>query len=275
MAPAAQRLPAVALPIRHSLFRRDINDGTIVSLIIAVVILSILTVGASIYLCRQLWAKHIQPRRHKHDSKPMTETSSVRDSYLSTSTVEKEAEKNQVYKKAGRARSYSDDLWSTQLDKETSEGDDDDARNDLLKRSSRQSRHARQSRYSKRKSFHFLSMSLTSGSLGLSRSQHSLTPPLPDETEPPLSELPSESEEQQVGAIGMAFTTPEKAEAVPEVVRSRTPFEHETTPTKSTPLHSHPVDVATLHRCTSSFDAGRKGAERRKSVGRFEIVELE
>ena len=233
MAPIFQSAPESASRPKHSLFRRDMNNGSVVSVIIAVVILSILVSGISIFLFRQLWAKMRRSQLGRH---PSPNTSNRISDLEPCFGASKQTRSLPTYRQSTRVRSNSDDLWSAQLDHKTSEDDGTDFRPFARRQAGKPNR--------------FWSISFISSSSFRPSELHSL-----EEHGPKQSSLEERPREEQG-------------------VRSRATFEPQSTPTKTLPLRSHPVNLATLHRCSSSFDASQNRAGRRKSLGRADAKEF-
>jgi hypothetical protein len=259
MAPTSQPTWLTPIPVKRSLFRRDINDGSLVSLIITAIILSILVVGIIIYLFRKTWSKMVEPRLNRSSNTNSAKVSyklpSLRPSLSST----KSSPVLPTYRQSMRARSCSDALWSEKLDHEVDYFSATDG-------SSAHDETAYLPRYSSRKT----------SSLSLSR-RHCLSLSLT--TSPafqPLDMLP-------------IYEGPESASASPVLGHETRPLAPRrslsetqiqrplSVPAKSRPLGSHPVnnDATTAHRSSGSFDAaGRDMLRRQRSAGRLEQVDL-
>ncbi|KPI38741.1 uncharacterized protein AB675_5729 [Cyphellophora attinorum] len=265
MAPTSQPTWLTPIPTKRSLFRRDINDGSLVSLIITAIILSILVVGIIIYLFRKTWSKMVEPRLSRSSNTNSAKVSyklpSLRPSLSST----KSSPVLPTYRQSMRARSCSDALWSEKLDHEVDYFSSTDG-------SSSHDETAYLPRYSSRKTS-------SASSLSLSR-RHCLSLSLT--TSPafqPLDMLPIY--EGTESAAASPVLGHEARPLAPRRSLSETQIQRPmSVPAKSRPLGSHPVNnddknATSIHRCSGSFDAaGRDMLRRQRSAGRLEQVDL-
>lgn len=264
MAPTTQ--PTWLTPIRakHSLFRRDINDGSLVSLIITAIILAILVTGIFIYLFRRTWTKLIEPRLSRSTtSQPGRGNASYRLPNLRPHLKNAKSESIlPTYRESMRVRSGSDAMWSAQLDHDASStysADEDSETSYLPRYSSRKS--SSQMCYF---SHHHRSLSISSNSAFKSLDMQ----PIYESAEPAGHNTNSGSTEKKAARPA----GPRRSMSETQVVTRATPAP------KALPLGSHPVnhlDINTdskgsMHRCSGSFDAaGRDMLRRQRSVGRL------
>ena len=252
---------------KHSLFRRDITDGTLLTLIIATTILFILVVGIICYLFRRTWAKVIEPFLNRHRSSRATATTyklpSIRPHFAST----KSEAILPTYRQSMHGRSESDALWSAHLDQQQHE---------MLHSSSEEDCDDYLPRYSSRKfspSHHrnFLSVSLTGfRPLEMHTIQESVEQPSTSSTTGSASRKPARP--------GMR-----RAMSETQVPRTDSYFDNVSTSNRSLmppPLRSHPVgspnmdfsapstpQMSSSHRCSGSVDNTVAGQARRGNGG--------
>lgn len=165
MPPINPLIPHLSHPLRytHTLYRRDASqlaNGPLVSVIITVIILCILVTGATLYLARLVWAKLQLGGGMRSDSatiKSSDDEDEEKDfgqkggtvlsmaafkepEYAAWDAREREDGGGEMHhrkarargggkgnlKAMGRGRSYSDELWSTQVDRGVSDDKEDD-----------------------------------------------------------------------------------------------------------------------------------------------------
>lgn len=232
--------PSINPPVRlstHSRFRRDISDhsGNVVTLVITTVILSILLTGVSIYLFKRVWQRIIQPRLEHHRSGSITLSEKLPnlEPYLFTSSKKLDPILPTHRPGLPRSRSYSDALWSAQINhhQDNSSSSDEDQDTPLP-------------RYTSRKSLRYLSVSM-------SQSAPIFKP------------------------LGMNPVQPSDVKR--QLSPPRINFAHPSTPTRSSPLSSHPTNnTDSSHRCSGSFDASRSRPklERRWTSGKAQASQI-
>lgn len=243
---------------RHSLFRRDLHDGSVVSLIITAIILTILVTGISIWLWRRTYSKVVGPCLDRHRS------SKYRLPDLRPGLSRKRTEPIlPSYRQSMRERSNSDALWSAAVyDQDVGSDDGSDDYTPLP-------------RYSSRKSFRYLSMSLTSGPafkpLDMDPIQEGCEPQQPQYQRPMSSDYKKEPvvvvQEVQEGRPGMPRRSMSETS-----LRTRQTFENQMTPSKHSPLRSHPVNTEALRthgRSSGSWDGAQRKLQRQRSSSRI------